>query len=605
MIEQKNLQALCFPQKKEENKKPIHETPIVKITDEAYKKINLYSRMVSEIAGEDIECGGRMLNYRGKNDGIIRDVYLQYQTVSSGDGYLGNNSKVDLDYTQQKGMSWSGMWHSHGFHNPFHSGSDDNHIKGLHDTNKIQKACMLKSDPKPHCQRKTIIGNKLILGYDDQPLSFEINFDNNGAAKAAASNIELHDEVFYTPSIVINRDEYLQNSLGKKYYAEFLVGNGKDPDVKVKNAKLEIIEENNNILPTLEKMVIEVGEKVKYSGRKLKDFTNYNSILEKYKKIDETKYTYKKSKPVEQIVNIKEKPEEKPDLTSIVQEQNGSVNQEVEHNQELYKTKTYMKRFEEFYNSLNSRNDSTDKTLAELCRTYSGKRYRFWKDRFEKGDEILKELKKKYLTTEQKNALENIKKIIGSNKYLKRRHSAMYHDLQKRLDSNSQRVYHNPAFLRDNLKPKTENYNRLEDKVQTTNNPTNISNTSTRPKKTFGSYLKSIAKYVGIAALTTAMVILPAKYCSKIYYGNKPSVVYTVKKGDNLWNLSKDCLKKNGVKIDNNTVYKTVDKVAEENGKGKQAEYRIGGKEKKNPHFIKPGERIVFSKKVLGQEGKK
>ncbi|MDP2907056.1 MAG: LysM peptidoglycan-binding domain-containing protein [Nanoarchaeota archaeon] len=605
----KRLQALFFPQSKEENEKPIHETPILKITNEAYKKINLYSKIVSEIFGGDIECGGRMLNYTGMDDGIIRDAYLQYQRVNSGDGDLMDNPSADKNYIQQRGMSWAGMWHSHGGIDPFHSGYDNNRLEKLHDNNKHQRLCTLKSNPKGHYQRKTVRGNKLILEYDLQPLSFVINFDSNEAAKAAAENIELHDEVFYTPSLVINKDEYLNDGPCRKYYAEFLAGNGKDKDVKVKDVKLELVEENNNIIPSLEEMVLEVGEKVRYAvgnrsndpGIKLKNYPNYNKVLEKYKGIGGAKNSDKNVKPIEQIVS-NEKTPENPSLQTIIQDQQESVKQEIEHNNELCRTKTYMEKLEGFYDSLNSHNDLTDKMIAELCRAYSGKQDWLWNKRFEKGNRILKELKKKCLTLEQKNTLENIKKVISSNKYLKINHSSIYQDLQRRLDTNNSNFYCNLTYWKDNLSDKLrlkKDYNSLEEKIQNTDPLPSLDNSVKQYKRTFGSYLKGIAKYVGIAALAIAVVLLPAKYCSKDHYNSKPSAVYTVKKGDSLWNLSKEYLKKKGISLDNNLVYKVVDKVALENGKGKQADYKVWQKDKKNPHLIHPGDKIKFSKKVL------
>ncbi len=614
-ISSKKLKALFFDEG--ENKKPISETKVIKITGESYKKLNLYAKIVSEITNGDtgytegIECGGALLNYSDRNDGIIRDAYLQYQKVNPSAGNLIDNYKSDTDYLRQRGMSWAGMWHSHGGFDPFHSPSDDGRIKVLHDNNKAAMLCMLKNKPKYHYQ-KIVRDNKIILRYNRKPSSFVINFDNNGAAKAAAT-IELHDEVFYTPSIVINKDEYLNDGPCKKYYAEFLVGDGQNPDVKVTDAKLEIIEENNNIMPTLEEMVLEVGEKVRFvedlrkrndPGRKLKDFPKYESVLKKYRNQERVKNSDKNVEHVEQIINNEKKPED-PDLPKIIQEQQEPVKREIEH-QGLCRTKTYMEKLEEFYDILNYHNDSTDKAIAELCRAYSGKQDRLWNKRFEKGKAIFKKLKKKYLTLEQKNTLENIKRVIENNKYLKRKHPLIYQDLQRRLDSNNSNFYCNLTYWKDKVfdelrsKEKKENYKNLEEKIQNINSSvTSLDNSGKQHKRTFGSYLKSIAKYVSIAALATAMVLLPAKYCSKSHYNSQPSAVYAVKKGDNLWNLSKDYLKKKGISADNNLVYKVVDKVALENGKGKQADYKVGQKDKKNPHLIKPGKKIKFSKKVL------
>lgn len=248
----KILMRLLSPQK---NEKPSYETPIVRITGEAYKKLNLYSKIVSEIAGNDIECCGITLNYRGRNDGVIRDAYLNYQTAKDDEVVDIYGSQEYVDYVQRLGMSQSGMWHSHGNYIPCHSRRDDKCLGLLHKSNKTQKECIITDNQRYNPSKKTSESN----------------------------------EAFYTSSIVVNKDEYLKDKPCKSYYAEFLVGNGKDRDVKVKNAKLEIIKENNNILPTLEEMVLEVGEKVKYKKFmrriKLKKLPQYNSVLEKYKQL--------------------------------------------------------------------------------------------------------------------------------------------------------------------------------------------------------------------------------------------------------------------------------------------------------------------------------
>lgn len=273
----KDLFVLFFPQK---SKKSLYETPVIKITGEAYKKINLYSRIVSEITGKDIECGGILLNYNNKNDGVIRDAYLDYQIAKHDKVWYLPYESSYRNYVQQSGMSWAGMWHSHGSYPSGHSDLDDKALQQLHKQNKTTKACKIK------------------------------NYSENNHSK----KISVYDEVFYSPSIVINKDEYLNDGPGMNYYAEFLVGNGKDHDVKVTGAKLEIIEENNNIMPTLEEMVLEVGKKVKYKrlvlgrimwGKKLKNFPKYGSVLEKYKtlQIDQPVQTYQKSHVKEYSIN--------------------------------------------------------------------------------------------------------------------------------------------------------------------------------------------------------------------------------------------------------------------------------------------------------------
>lgn len=253
----KGLIGILFSKK---NEKVVYETPIVKITGEAYRKINLYAKIVSEIAGKDIECGGTMLNYRDRNDGVIRDTFLDYQIVNAYKTQCLNYGPEYIDYTKRLGMSWSGIWHSHGSCIPCHSHGDNKCIKWYHTNNKARKECTIKNSQKHSPSKKT-----------------------------AQDSI-----IFYSPSLVINKDEYINGGPCRSYYAEFLVGDGKGRDVKVKNAKLEIIKENNNIMPTLEEMVLEIGEKVKYKrlvfgrimwGKKLKNFNNYNRVLEKYKRL--------------------------------------------------------------------------------------------------------------------------------------------------------------------------------------------------------------------------------------------------------------------------------------------------------------------------------
>lgn len=541
----------------------IPEINTIKISREAFYKMNLYSSIVSEISGGHKECLGTLLNYKNRNDNIVRDIHLERgQEITGSNGWrekqLDDSKEVD-----EKGMYVIGLWHSHGNNGVFHSGYDNAVLKEMF----------------PWIKNKMVVGEK--------PKSIEciadgetIRIFEEGSNKELRIKGKIEDlkfvgwdkEYFILNSIVINKNSYYGGfsnpKLNYDYDAEVWVGYNKPAgrDYKTfKGAKLEIVEESNNIKLDEEELVKEVGEKVRlrdvcFDGVNkpyLKDLPNYQKVLEKYKRIKNAK---NQEKPIEQTVNLEEKPKEKSDLTDIIQKQSDEhIQQEIEHSQELQRTKTYMERLEEFYNTLNSHNNSTDKILADLCRAYSGKQDWLWTKRFEKGNNILKKIKKKYLTLEQKTVLENIKGVVESNKYLKRNHPLIFKDLQKRLD------YKNSGP-----------YSRLK------------------------GIVKKVAKYAGIAALAAALVFLPAKYAPKrVFQPNESVTVCTVKKGDNLWNLTKDYLKKHGVSLDDKTVYKAVDKAAEENGKGKQSEYKISGKEKKNPHHIQPCQKIIFSKNVL------
>jgi LysM repeat protein/proteasome lid subunit RPN8/RPN11 len=540
------------------NKEGISEINSVKITQEAFYKMNLYASIVSEIIGSNKECGGELLNYQDKYDNLVRDVGLWNQKVSSIDAVPSQNI---CEYERQN-LKDVGIWHSHGGLSVFHSSTDVDTLKRLY-KGTINKVPVHDSKKSLEYVLDGLEAVKVVIPEGDgQELVIEGDIKGIKYVKREGDGTYVSDVVTYLNrrvfnSIVINKNSYSEGysdpRLNHDYDAEIWEGHSKDEPTRKEHVQLEVVDEKNNIRLDEEELVKEVGGKVRFQNYYLKDLPNYQKVLEKYKSIKN------QNKCIEQIVNTEEQPEEKHDITDIVQNQAAeSFNQEIEHNQELQGTKTYMGRLEEFYDTLNSRNDATDKAISELCRAYSGKQDWLWTKRFEKGNEILKKLKKN-LTLEQKNTLESIKSIIESNRYLKRNHSLMFDDLQRRLD------YKN-----------NNSYNRL------------------------GGVVKKVAKYAGIAALAAALIFFPAKYASKIIFQpNKPATVYTVKKGDNLWNLTKDYLKNHGIRLDDKTVYKAVDKVADENGKGKQAEYKIGGKEKKNPHLIKPGQKITFSKNVL------
>lgn len=70
-----------------------------------------------------------------------------------------------------------------------------------------------------------------------------------------------------------------------------------------------------------------------------------------------------------------------------------------------------------------------------------------------------------------------------------------------------------------------------------------------------------------------------------------PQLCILSKKGIHYGAWQKATWRKKGITIDNQQLYLTVDKIAEENGKGKQAEYSTASREKKNPHYIKPGQK--------------
>ena len=68
----------------------------VKITREAYEKIALYAKLIPEITGLDLECGGLLIDPKSQNDCISRDAYLIYgQEVTHSSGIFGGSSIME------------------------------------------------------------------------------------------------------------------------------------------------------------------------------------------------------------------------------------------------------------------------------------------------------------------------------------------------------------------------------------------------------------------------------------------------------------------------------------------------------------------------------
>lgn len=259
----------------------------IRITREAFQKMNTYARLASEIVGEDIECGGPLLNYRNKQDNITRDVYLmdnQEVTPSEGRLKLGDSYAAARD----EGKKVCGIWHSHGAWKAFHSEFDDSQLRILYASNRENKIQL----GKRRCNTQTNYENgTLTIKAGDKLITIKTK------EKPEDITTEQLIERKFINSIVINRESYL-NGIKQPYqgyYGECLLETKKGEAKKLKKLELELVEENNTITKDERELLKECGEKVIYKGIRLKEYPNYKNLLKEYGTL-ETKIANAKTK---------------------------------------------------------------------------------------------------------------------------------------------------------------------------------------------------------------------------------------------------------------------------------------------------------------------
>jgi len=303
----------------EKVEEPIKKT---KITREAFQKMNLYARLVSEIAGRDVECAGFLLNESDAYDDVVRDVYLSKgQTVTQANGNFDEEKDAEsFAEIKKKNKKVSGIWHSHGSIIVCHSQDDDRHLRKMYTTkSKNNKITVGKTKTEPQIKMENekikIKSDNNIIQYEDNVLSIRtekgkiLKINIEGKIKEIEEE-QLKEEGFMY-SIVINKKSYLDNLLerGSSYYSECLIGENLLTPRKLENLELEIVEEENGIAKDEETLVKEIGERVTHDEKLLKENPNYQNILNKYAKKEEKTHNrfrefYQNYKPVDEMDNI-------------------------------------------------------------------------------------------------------------------------------------------------------------------------------------------------------------------------------------------------------------------------------------------------------------
>lgn len=332
----------------------------VKITEEVFEKIKKYARLTSKTVGHDVECSGLLTN--NQNDDVARDAILVEQDIGPSECSYPNNSIAEA-YKQNKVV---GIWHSHGSNPIFHSYYDDGHLKKIYILNSRKPPIKLRDNVK-EIKGSRIEDNALILKISDWYL--RIHSENPRLLKALITKTEkIKPEYFnFANSVVINNK-------GDQPYAESLaqkaMENPRTPDIKntmeLKNLELLLIDERNNITLDDKALLKEIGNKLRYNGKYLRDYVNFN------------------------------------------------------------KTNGYHARMRDFYTNYQVK-DHIDNTICTIAKILAGdyrnnKRIWFWKDRIKHANMEYKKIKKK-LSKEQQLKLNRIIKNVKKHRYVNKKHS--------------------------------------------------------------------------------------------------------------------------------------------------------------------------------------
>ncbi len=249
----------------------------VRITEEAFQKMNMYAKIASEIAEEDIECRGYLLNYTNFYDDLARDVYLEpYEIATSTRVTLDEGDRIRemRAATTDDNKRISGIWHSHGGMTGFHSEDDDRWLEKMYTTNKNNKTELTRIETDSQTTYKDGI---LEVRVGDFVLEIKTN-------EQPEIKTEKTIQRKFMNSIVTTKELYSRGRMdkGRSYYCESLMENRDGGKNKLENLEIETVKEENGIGKKPEEIAIECGEKITYNGRLLKEHQNYENVLRKY-----------------------------------------------------------------------------------------------------------------------------------------------------------------------------------------------------------------------------------------------------------------------------------------------------------------------------------
>jgi len=223
------------------------------ITKEASQKIDIYTKIISEILGFTPQIKGLTLNYPNRHDGITRDVCLIPSDLSQ----ILDDSDLVTSLNIDRLMIPDGIWHNHSFEG--HSDKDLTLLQRIYYTFLAHKR--YSKNQLIYTQRPTFLGKDKEIDIEGRTIEFKYGF--------------LRRILEY----LLNHSQYKEK--GKQVIAKSLVtlqdnnearyiGETKKP----KKIKVKKVKEKNNIEVSPDKLYDQVIENSSYNGKKISEYTN-------------------------------------------------------------------------------------------------------------------------------------------------------------------------------------------------------------------------------------------------------------------------------------------------------------------------------------------
>ncbi len=256
----------------------------INISENAYKKIGLYTMLPYQKTGMDLECYGLLLSKKDSN--LIQEVIIPRQEVASASSKANGHAMLDIAKEIPSDYRAIGFWHSHADFDPSHSTFDDKHM--------YMMLCQIGSNNLFNIDKEEVVG----ITYNDytierisdnntrltlKNLSLEIILDNIEIKPdfKVSSIVKYKKNTFtYAYSIVtnlINSEPYLEigmRELLDGYFSKEVKKVTSDDGLELNIVK---VEDDPNI-DTI-KLEEEILEKLSYDGYKLRQIYQYKQDM--------------------------------------------------------------------------------------------------------------------------------------------------------------------------------------------------------------------------------------------------------------------------------------------------------------------------------------